>query len=145
MEDNARDLQSQIEASATSLNIDARAAELADLQAQSQAPDFWNDSASAQNTMQQIAKLDAQVTPWQELLKGIAEVVELAALRDLSLESDLLAQLETLKNKFNVSKEALKFSGPYDDHDAILTLSAGAGGTDAQDWTQMLLRMYTRF
>ena len=50
-----------------------------------------------------------------------------------------------LETQFTTLKEELKFNGPYDDHDAILSIHAGAGGTDAQDWTQMLFRMYSRY
>ncbi len=145
MENHAHDLQKQINEAAGSLQIDKLAAELASLKLASQQPDFWSDSTAAQGTMQQIAKLDARVAPWQDLQKGIADITELASLQDESMQAELEQQLNAIEATFNELKEDLKFAGPYDDHDAILTLSAGAGGTDAQDWTQMLFRMYTRF
>ena len=58
---------------------------------------------------------------------------------------ELSQQLHSIATKYNRLKEELKLNGPYDDHDAIITLSAGAGGTDAQHWTQMLFRMYVRW
>jgi peptide chain release factor 2 len=61
------------------------------------------------------------------------------------MASDLKLQLEDLHKRFNALKAELKFSGPYDDYDAIISIFAGAGGTDAQDWAQMLLRMYVRW
>jgi peptide chain release factor 2 len=59
--------------------------------------------------------------------------------------SELESTLQEIGTRFDTLKEALKFSGPYDDSDAILSIHAGAGGTDAQDWSQMLLRMYVRY
>lgn len=67
------------------------------------------------------------------------------ALGDASLADELAQQLRALETDFSELKEELKFNGPYDGHDVILSIYAGAGGTDAQDWTQMLLRMYSRY
>jgi len=71
--------------------------------------------------------------------------MELINLKDDSMQAELKHQLTEAEAAFNGLKEDLKFNGLYDDHNAILTLSAGAGGTDAQDWTQMLFRMYVRW
>jgi peptide chain release factor 2 len=95
--------------------------------------------------MKQIAKLEERVRPWLNLQKALAETDELLKLGDASLQAELTQQLAESQAAFAALKEELKFSGPYDGHDAILTLSAGAGGTDAQDWTQMLFRMYVRW
>jgi peptide chain release factor 2 len=141
----AQKLHDEIAAAMKRLDIAALAEEHKTLVVRSQKPDFWDDSASAQKTMQRIAKLDARAKPWQQLAASVEEVVELARSGDASLEAELASQLAGAGRKFTELKEELKFNGPYDDHDAILTLSAGAGGTDAQDWTQMLLRMYTRY
>lgn len=145
MEDSAHSLQKQIDQAAQSLKIGDLTDELASLKLASEQPDFWTDSATAQATMQQIAKLETRITPWKELQKGVNDLVELAALHDDSMQPELEQQLDALDSRYSSLKDDLKFAGPYDDHDAILTLSAGAGGTDAQDWTQMLFRMYTRF
>jgi peptide chain release factor 2 len=66
-------------------------------------------------------------------------------LNDNSLKTDLESQYSELESQFIKLKKDLRFNGKYDDHDAVITLTAGAGGTDAQDWTAMLLRMYTRW
>lgn len=145
MQDHAQSLQQQIDEAADRLHTAELRAELEKLTAASQQPDFWNDTAHAQTTMQQIAKLEARTAPWLQLQQGIADVAELACLNDASMQSELEQQLASIEATFNSLKEDLKFSGRYDDHDAIVVLSAGAGGTDAQDWTQMLFRMYTRF
>ncbi|HEY1063967.1 MAG TPA: peptide chain release factor 2 [Candidatus Saccharimonadales bacterium] len=145
MEDRARSLQEQVQTAANSLKIAEFANELASLKLASEQPNFWSDSTQAQGVMQHIAKIEARVEPWLQLQQGIADVLELAALDDASMQSELEQQLQDIEDTFSELKEDLKFAGPYDDHDAIVTLSAGAGGTDAQDWTQMLFRMYTRF
>ena len=141
----ATDLQIEINEVIARLQIDALAEEHANLQALSQQPDFWNDTDKAQRTMKQIAKLEARVEPWQTLRTNAGEVVEMMALNDPALQDELAQQLSAVEVAFNALKEELKFNGPFDDHDAIVSIYAGAGGTDAQDWAQMLLRMYTRY
>jgi peptide chain release factor 2 len=138
-------LQAEINQALEQLKIEELEQQLKDLQAQSQQPGFWDDSMHAQDIMKQISKLEIRVQPWLKLQKGINETNELLQLGDTSLQTELHGQLDELQNNFDALKEELKFNGPYDDHDTILTLSAGAGGTDAQDWTQMLFRMYVRW
>lgn len=145
MDEQAQTLQAQIQAAMTSLKINDLDNSLQKLQQESQAPDFWNDSAKAQGIMQQISKLENRAVPWQSLTHDVADIIDLIALGDDDMIGELQQQLQTAQLRFDKLKEDLKFTGTYDDHDVIMTLSAGAGGTDAQDWTQMLLRMYTRF
>jgi peptide chain release factor 2 len=143
--EHASDLQREVSRTAQKLKIEELARQLQELQASSQEPNFWDNSTRAQIVMKQIAKLEERVKPWLSLQKGLAEMNELLKLDDASLQAELTSQLADLQTTFTMLKEELKFNGPYDDHDAILTLSAGAGGTDAQDWTQMLFRMYVRW
>jgi len=138
-------LQAEISQALTRLKIDELKRQLDELQAASQQTSFWDDSAEAQGVMKQIAKLEDRVRPWLALQKSINEVNELMKLNDASLSSELEQQLSQTESDFTALKEELKFNGPYDDHDAIVSIYAGAGGTDAQDWTQMLLRMYSRY
>jgi peptide chain release factor 2 len=140
---DAKKLQTEVAATMKQLDIAALQKEYEKLIVDSQKPDFWNDSGAAQKIMQQIAKLEGRIKPWQELVASLDEVVELG--KDASLEKELSGQLAAATSKFQELKADLKFNGPYDGHDAILSIYAGAGGTDAQDWTQMLLRMYLRY
>lgn len=128
-----------------SLKLDELLAELKALDQQIAQPDFWNDPTHAQAVSKQQAKLAARTEPWVNLQQSLADMVELAAANDTSLRGEIEAQLSELTEAFEELKEALKFSDPYDDHDAILSIHAGAGGTDAQDWAGMLLRMYVRW
>lgn len=141
----ATELQTAIADAVDRLNIAGLTAELEQLQTTSLRTDFWQDSAKAQDIMKQIARLEERVRPWRELQKGIADISELLTVGDAGMRVELNQQLATTQTVFNKLKEQLKFSGVFDGYDAILTLSAGAGGTDAQDWTQMLLRMYVRW
>ena len=115
------------------------------LQEQMGQPDFWQDNQRAQTLTKQEAKLQALLGPWLKLQHEVADLQELAASGDDSLGEELEAQVSALEGEYEARRRDLLFSGKYDDHDAILRLSAGAGGTDAQDWAQMLLRMYTRW
>ena len=141
----AKRLESEISAACEKLDIDGLKTKLDKLQQQSQQPDFWQDSSRAQEVMQEISSLEARTKPWLDLLGEIKELSELIKLNDQTLLADIKDQLTNLDNSFGELKEQLKLNGPFDSHNAILSIYAGAGGTDAQDWAQMLLRMYTRW
>lgn len=141
----ATELQLAVASTMEQLDIDSKIAALKDLQTASQAADFWADNRQAQATMKQIAKLDAEIKPWPQLKQQLAELAELIALNDQSLRADIEQQLNLYQTTAAKLRQQLKFNGQYDDHDAIISIFAGAGGTDAQDWTQMLLRMYSRW
>lgn len=108
-------------------------------------PNLWEDTARAQRLTQEQAALDRRLAPWAALEASVRDLTELIALNDESLSDDLQAQLDTAERQFAALKEELKFAGPYDVYNAIISLHAGAGGADAQDWTGMLLRMYVRW
>jgi len=127
------------------IGLEALAAEQKSLQKQLQSPDFWQDSQKAQEISKREADLSRRISPWQKLINNIAELKELAASGDKQLQKELSSQLNELQKQFKELRKQLRFSGPFDDHDVILSIHAGAGGTDAQDWAQMLLRMYMRW
>jgi peptide chain release factor 2 len=106
----------------------------------SEAADFWTDAAAAQKIMREISSLDGRTLQWEALQASCQDIAEF-----LDADIDASEMLAEAQKTFDSLKADLKFNGPYDDHDAILSIHAGAGGTDAQDWAQMLLRMYTRF
>jgi peptide chain release factor 2 len=120
-------------------------AELSTLQVNSQSADFWADQSKAQASMKQQSSLQARIDPWRHLEQQVSDTLELAKMNDSSVQIELQAQLSQLQKDFDQLKRQLQFSGPYDNSDAIVSIHAGAGGTDAQDWAQMLLRMYVRW
>jgi len=126
-------------------DLAAKEIRLADLQKQAEVPDLWQDSEKAQRLMKEISALKEEVKEWQTLRQTITDTLELAQLEDESIYSDL--DRETLKIEAEVSKREFeaKLSGPYDRGDALLAIHAGAGGTDSQDWAEMLQRMYLRW
>lgn len=127
------------------LDIEGKSRRLEKLQNQSGDPEFWSNSESAQKVMQQISRLRAEVERWQSLHGRIRDALELAEIGDGDLLDDL--QRETTDLSALVDKMLLQamLSGPYDNEDAILAIHAGAGGTEAQDWAQMLERMFLRW
>jgi peptide chain release factor 2 len=141
----AKELLGAVEAAVQRLNISSLSERLTKLQAESQQTDFWSDNTHAQAVMKEISKLENRVTPWVNLQKSVNDVIELSAMNDVSLQKDLESQLTKSQSEFEALKETLKLSGPFDDYDAILSIHAGAGGNDAQDWAAMLLRMYVRY
>lgn len=142
---SAVELQALVAQAAKRIGLDDLLAKKAKLDATVAAPDFWNDPQHAQEVVREQAKLERRVRPWADLRQDANDLVELFNLGDGAMRPELEATLADVTTRFAALKEDLKFSGPYDDHDAILSLHAGAGGSDAQDWAQMLLRMYVRF
>lgn len=108
-------------------------------------PGFWDDTAAAQATMRDITRLRNQVVIWQKLSRHLADTRELAELGDEDLAEELASEVEVLQSEVDELEFHTLFSGQYDDENAIVALHAGAGGTEAQDWAEMLLRMYTRW
>jgi peptide chain release factor 2 len=138
-------LQEALDDALKRINFDALTKELTDLELAAKAPDFWQDNQAAQAALQQQARLAKRLEPWLELKKSVDELVELVALHDETLQTDLGQQLQRSQQKLADLRSELKYNGPYDAHNVIVNLYAGAGGTDAQDWTQILFRMYVRW
>ena len=141
----ANELDQLVRGAMEQLNIEALADELQQLRDRSQQPGFWDDSQNAQVVMKRIALLEAQVAPWQGLAADISDTLEFIKLNDDQMVVELMNQLDAIETKFNELKAALRFNGPFDNHNAIVSIYAGAGGTDAQDWAGMLMRMYIRW
>lgn len=127
------------------LAIDAKAVQAKSLESELSSSEIWNNPANAQEKSKQLAALNAMVQPWQTLKTQAEDIEELMALGDESLLGEFEGQVVALESEFASRKKELLFNGPYDDHNVILRLSSGAGGTDAQDWTEMLERMYLRW
>lgn len=145
LEKRAETLARQIAEGFATLKIERLEEHKQKLEAELAKPDAWSDAEAAQAKAQQLSKLTQQITPWRELAAKVDDARGLLELGDASLEAELDDQLSDAEKAYGALRRDLLFSGPYDDHDAILTLRAGAGGVDAMDWTQMLLRMYTRW
>ena len=115
------------------------------LEAELARPELWNDPSHATEVNKQFAAIDSQVGPWVTLEAQIRDIAELMELGDDSLLGEFEGQISAMEDQLSELKKALRFTGKFDDHDAIVRLSAGVGGTDAQDFTEMLERMYLRW
>lgn len=138
-------LQANIDAAMDRLKIASKEDALAKLDAELAVPEVWNNPAHAQDLSKQAASLRQQIEPWTTLRTQANDMKELLELDDESLHSEVEAQIAIFEETFAGLKKDLLFMGEYDDHDAILRITAGVGGTDAQDWAGMLERMYLRW
>jgi len=119
--------------------------QLTDLEMGIEHPEFWNDSQNAQKVMKIVSNLRDHVESWRKFDNQISDLIELAGLNDESLREEIEAELTKLEAELEKRSIAAMLSGPYDHDDAILAIHAGAGGTDSQDWAEMLQRMYLRW
>ena len=139
------DLRPQIDAALLRLGIDERRAHIDELEEQLSTSEIWHNPQHAQDLSKQLAALKKMVDPWLTLKTQADDMVELMEIGDDSLLAEFDGQIRALETEYTSLRKDLLFDGEFDDHNAILRLSAGAGGTDAQDWTEMLERMYMRF
>lgn len=140
-----KQLQSDITKAYEQLGINELEQKNKELQEKMQAPDFWSDIEEAQKISKEQARIANRVVFWQRLKSDVDDLVELVAMHDESLKSSIDTQFEETTKTYQKAKRELQFNGPYDSYDVLVSIYAGAGGTDAQDWAQMLLRMYTRY
>lgn len=107
--------------------------------------EVWNNPTEAQAKNKRLANISNMVEPWITLRTQVADIIEFMKLGDESLVAEFEIEVTALEKDFAKLRKDLLFHGKYDDYDAIIRLSAGVGGTDAQDWTEMLERMYLRW
>jgi peptide chain release factor 2 len=112
-------------------------------------PNFWDNPAETQQTMQKLSVLREEVELWRSLATRITDSLELLALMssedDETMAAEVTQEVDDLEVKLARQEFLLLLSGLHDRDDAIFAIHAGAGGTDAQDWAEMLLRMYLRW
>jgi peptide chain release factor 2 len=119
------------------------------LEQRSAAQDFWEDVEQAQKTMQRLTRLQEDIEDWRGLSKKVSDMQALLELaeadEDEVVADEIQAEAQSLDQDLAKREFQLQFSGPHDQRDAILAVHAGAGGTESQDWAEMLLRMYLRW
>ncbi|MFN8515773.1 MAG: peptide chain release factor 2 [Thermomicrobiales bacterium] len=144
-----RDLRERVDRIGVRLDLPGKEAQIAELEELSANPEFWNDQRTAQSTMRRLTGLRDQVGEWRSFVQGLDDAEELLSLaveeNDEGVVAEVAAESEDLSKRINALEMRLMLSGPYDDHDVIMSFSAGAGGVDAQDWAEMLMRMYLRW
>lgn len=129
--------------------LDEKEKEIESIRIQSEAANFWNDQRAAQAVLQKSKSLQTWVDSWNKLnsqQQNLLEFIELAeAEQDEKLLTEVTAELSNVEKAYNDFELKSMLSGKDDNNNCILTIHAGAGGTEAQDWAQMLMRMYLRW
>ena len=142
-------LKPEIDDLADALGLKSIMSEIEQLEHRAAEPGFWDDMEKSQKILQRTSNLKTKVEEFEKLKASYDDTMTLIELgneeEDLSLLDEAKAELEEVKK--NLEKQRLKtlLTGEYDKNNAILTFHAGSGGTEAQDWAQMLYRMYTRW
>ncbi|MCP1269386.1 MULTISPECIES: peptide chain release factor 2 [Acetobacter] len=131
------------------LNWDVAQARLAELNNRAEDPDLWNDSDAAQKLMRERTLLAGQVEGVQKLETSVQDACELVELAEAEGDAEIVAEataaLKALAEEAKRRETESLLSGEADSNDCYLEVNAGAGGTEAQDWAEMMLRMYTRW
>ncbi len=131
------------------LHIETTRDQAAELEARAQEPGFWDDAERAQKIQIQLKHFHNKIERYEKLEQGLEDLLLLIELgdeaEDLELLSEAKTEWTTLQERFEALRLETLFTGEYDNMTAILTIHAGAGGTEAQDWSEMLYRMYTRW
>lgn len=127
------------------LDVDNRLEKLAALEQEVAVPEIWNNPDVAREKTTKVAQLHDELDPWTLLKTQINDLAELMQLGDESLTEEFSEQLDAMEENLNKLKQELRFTGKYDHNGAILRITAGAGGTEAMDWSGMLERMYLRW
>lgn len=140
-----KSLLTQLNAAWLKLGVVKKQEEIAILTKQLSNSEIWNNPTDAQNKSKQLSAISNMIDPWVTLKAQATDIIELIELGDDSLSEEFKGQIDAMEIEFAKLRKDLMFDGKFDDHNAILRLSAGVGGTDAQDWTEILERMYLRW
>lgn len=132
-----------------SLDLENKQKRIEELEADMEAPGFWDNPDKSQMAMKELKSLKDSFERFEELISGLEDAKTLIEMADEENDLSLVPEVEAEINSFEEKMENLRIetllSGPYDKNNAILSLHAGAGGTESCDWCQMLMRMYTRW
>ena len=139
------DMKRQIAKFMEQLDISKKKQAFTELEEQASQANFWDNPSQAQVVMQRISKLKNQVELWESVAERIEDTLELVDLGDTELEEELTQETSELATVVDKMAFQAMLSGDYDAEDAILAIHAGAGGVDAQDWAEILERMYLRW
>jgi peptide chain release factor 2 len=124
---------------------DALEVRLHDLEAELNAPGLWDDQARAAKVSAEHSRVSRRLEGYRKLRQEFDDARELAGMDGGEMEDEIAASLAPMRAEIERLQEAALFDGEYDSGDAVVTLQSGTGGTDAQDWTEMMLRMYERW
>jgi peptide chain release factor 2 len=142
-------LRSRIDNAWRVLDLDATAHEIAALEKTMESSDFWNDQERARKESQKLSDAKKSYEQWSTLRASVMELQELLELAEKEQDKSMVLEAEMRLNdyekKFSELEFSMMFTGPHDASNAVIAIHAGAGGTDAQDWAEMLERMLMRY
>jgi peptide chain release factor 2 len=127
------------------LKIQTKKKRLGEIETATSDPKLWADQGNARRLLQEKKSLSKEVNDWENLVNGLDDLTTLLQLAKEEDASELQRESEQLKKTAEQLEIAALLSGDYDNCNAFISINAGAGGTDAQDWAQILLRMYSRW
>ncbi|MDD4332750.1 MAG: peptide chain release factor 2 [Patescibacteria group bacterium] len=146
---NLEELRERILDTSELLDLEGQKTEIREIKREISNPNFWNNHEKAVTISKKLEELESEVNKWEELSKEVRELEEFAAVaakeNDVSVYDEVNQKYIELKEKFSQLEFLVLFSGRYDRSNAIVSIHAGTGGVDAQDWAQILERMYLRF
>jgi len=145
MLDQLTQLQQKISSTMELLQIDELRKKSLQLSLQMSQEGFWDDPKKAQSISTDYQDIKGEIDKWEEMKGKVDDLVELSSGDDQSMEEEIIKQTEEITKQFNDYEFFLLMNGPYDKSNAIIAIHAGSGGTEAQDWAEMLLRMILRF
>ena len=142
-------MKPQIEELRTALNLDALKIKVDELEMKTTEPNFWDDTEKSQSVLQQLGQYKQTIQNFEKLCADHDDVLTMIELaeeeNDESMVGEVSALAAKVKTSYDEQKLATLMTGEYDSCNAILSFHSGAGGTEAQDWVQMLIRMYTKW
>jgi peptide chain release factor 2 len=143
------EVRRRVDAANAYLRVDDARTRVAELEEEASRPGLWDDQALARKVTTELARFRDDVDLYDGLLQQVSDLETLGELareeNDDSLEREIADGIDTLTRQLDELELRALFTGDNDDRDAICTVNSGAGGTDAQDWTNMLLRLYLRW
>ena len=143
------EIRKSLLAAGDALHIDHIREQLDELTEEMNQPEFWNDPDHSAKVNQKVSNLKGKLEHYEKLLSSADDIEVMLEMAEEEKDEDTVTEavneLATLKEHTDALELETLMRGDYDDNDAVLSLHAGAGGTEAQDWTSMLYRMYTRY
>jgi peptide chain release factor 2 len=130
-------------------DIDAKRESIQEIESIMAAPGFWDDAAKSQHIIKDRTAMEKVVQMWDGLVRQTEDVRVMIELGEVAQDEETLAEANEMNNRLQQGVEAAEFqrmlSGPHDRNSCFITINPGAGGTESQDWAEMLLRMYLRY
>jgi len=142
---NPDELLEKIKSAMELLKIKDLKVKMAQLEEQMNTADFWSNPENAQSITQDYQDIKKEVEKWENLSDRVKSLIDLSQVNDPAVKEEIIKQTQELEKEFTEYEFYLLLNGPYDKNNALVTIHAGSGGTEAQDWAEMLLRMILRF